>query len=59
MKKYFIEVQRELDEPAQFHVDREIKPTYAEVETLFREAGYEDDWNYVGRVVIEEVFTNN
>ena len=58
MKKYYIEVQRESEEPAVFHIEREDKPTYEDVEILFKEEGYEDDWGYIGRVIIEEVFNN-
>ena len=56
--KYFIEVQRECDEPAQFHVESDTEPTEAEVKKLFKENGYEDDWDYIGRIIIQEVFKN-
>lgn len=58
MKKYFIEVQRELDRPAQFHIEAEKEPTNEEIKKMFEDAGYSDNWDYIGRVIIKEVFTN-
>lgn len=58
MKRYFIEVERECDDPAKFHVESDHVPTNEEIEFMFKDQGYEDDWEYIGRIKVEEVFAN-
>ena len=56
MKKWHINIQRELEAPANVFVEQEEEPTWEQCELLFAEAGYEDNWDTTGRVIINEIF---
>ena len=56
-QKYFIEVNRECDDSAKFHIESDHPPTNKEIEKIFRDQGYEDNWDYIGRITVKEVFS--
>lgn len=54
MKNWIISVGRELEEPALFYVNQEHRPNETQIRQMFVDAGYEDDWGYIGKIRVIE-----
>lgn len=54
-KIWFVQVQREIEAPAVFHMHQAEQPTDDEIRSEFERQGYSDDWNYIGRLECYEV----
>ena len=53
-KLWFVKVVREIDEPFEKHVRQDTEPTTEQVKEWFTDV-CNDNWDYVGRVTVEEV----
>lgn len=53
-KLWFVKVVREIDEPFEKHVRQDTEPTTEQVKEWFTDV-CSDNWDYVGRVTVEEV----